>query len=247
MPISLPTTPIPAKTVSPTVLTLYGAPKIGKTSIITALDSYLLLELEPGGADFLDACKLQVDNLLLFNGIADEIKRQRDKTNTDPYKFIIVDTVDELEVWCEKDARNDYMKTPQGKSFSGDSILELPQGGGYYWLRNSFYKWFHHIRRMAPFTIFIGHVRDKLLTNEGKEVSSKDLDLTGKVRNILCSYSDAIGHMYRNVEGKLIISFETKDTVQCGSRAKHLAGKKFTFSQPATRDDWKQIYPDVIV
>jgi hypothetical protein len=143
---------------------------------------------------------------------------------------------------CEKEATRRYKASIIGANFKGDSILELPKGGGYLHLRNVFYEYFQRFRALAKYTIFIGHVRDALLTQDGKEVSSKDLDLTGKIKNISCAYADAIGHCFRTKEGILTISFKTVDTVTCGSRAEHLCGKEFVFSQPATLENWKQIY-----
>ena len=53
-----------------------------------------------------------------------------------PYKYLVVDTVDKLEDFCEVTATEKYKLTTIGKNFAGKSVLELPQGGGYYHLRN---------------------------------------------------------------------------------------------------------------
>jgi hypothetical protein len=240
MPITLPTSPTPATTVSPKILTIYGPPKVGKTSICTVLPNSLLIDIE-NGSNYLDAVKLKPDNILQLNEIEAEIRKQKY-----PYKFVILDTLDMLETWCEAEATRLYKASIQGKTFTGESVLELPQGGGYFHLRNAFYAYFHKVRLMAPHVIFVGHVRDKMLTAVGKEVSSRDLDLTGKIKNIVCSYSDAIGHIFRDNKGDLKISFITNETLACGSRCSHLKGKEIGFNQPATIENWKQIYPDLL-
>lgn len=244
MPITLPTEIIPAGSISPRTLIIYGAPKIGKTAISIALENYLLLELEPNGAEYIPAMKLQLTCIEQIAGFEDAIRKVKTSTFS-PYKYLIVDTLDQLEAWAEKEATRRYKASIIGKNFNGDTVLELQKGGGYLHLRNVFYEYFNRLRMLAPYTIFIGHVKDSLLGTEGKEVSSKDLDLTGKVKNIACAYADATGLAFRDKDGKLKISFFTNDTANCGSRCPHLSGKVFEFSNPATKENWKQIYPDL--
>ena len=242
--MELPTIATAASSQSPHTLIIYGAPKIGKTTSVTALENYLLVELEPTGANYVSAVKLQFDCIEQFVGLEEAIKRKSNGANK-PYKFIITDTLDELEVWVEKEATRRYKASVIGSTFKGNSVLELAKGGGYLHLRNCFYEYFNRIRNLAPYTIFIGHVKDSMLGTDGKEVNSKDLDLTGKVKNIACAYADATGYAYRDKNGKLQITFYTTDTANCGSRCGHLAGKTFQFDQPATKENWKQIYPDL--
>lgn len=236
MPIVLPTTPIKPVDQNPKTIIIYGPPKIGKTSILSALDNCLIVDLE-NGSDFVTALKVKLDNILQVSQLEDQIKAAKF-----PYKYIAIDTLDKLEEWCEAEATRRYKLTTQGKNFGGNSVIELPNGGGYFHLRNVFYEYFNRLRNLAPTAIFVGHIRDKLLTSDGKDVAAKDLDLTGKVRNIVCAYTDATAHAYRDKDGKLILSFITTDTANCGSRCPHLTGKAFIFSQPTTATDWKQIF-----
>jgi hypothetical protein len=251
--MTLPDTPTPAITTSPNCLVLYGAPKIGKTSIVSTLPRHLLLDLEQGSS-YVTATKIVVDNIFAINGVIKELQNAKDK-----YNYLIVDTLDALESWCEAEATRLYKDTIQGKRFTGSTVLQLPQGGGYMWLRNTFYDFFNRLRLVGSKTIFIGHLRDKQLTindltttakdGQGndvilnvKEVTSKDLDLTGKIRNIVCSYCDAVGRVFLNSENKLTISFKTTENVNCGARPPHLSGQEFVFNKPATLADWSQIY-----
>ena len=236
MPFQLPTSPTPAQDPSPRTLILYGPPKVGKTTLIPVLPKSLLVDGEKGST-YLTAIKVEVNDVFDFAGLEDAIK----KANK-PYTYGCFDTLDSLELMCEKEATRRYKDSAIGKTFKGETVLELPNGGGYLHLRNVFYEYFNRFRQLFPYTIFIGHIRDKFLGVEGKEVAAKDLDLTGKVRNITCAYADAIGHVYRTATGKLTISFKTTDIITCGSRCPHLSGKEFTFDNPPTLDNWKQIY-----
>ena len=244
MPLTFPkpNEPIPPTDVSPRTLILYGPPKIGKTTVITSLPDYLLVELEPNGAKYVSAVKIELDNILQIAQVEDHFKKSNPKPT---FRFLVVDTLDQLEVWAELEATRRYKASTIGSTFKGDSVLELPKGGGYFHLRNTFYEYFNRLRSLAPYTIFLGHVKDGLLGVEGKEVASKDLDLTGKVKNIVCSYADATGHAFRAKDGKFTVNFKTTDIANCGSRCAHLAGKEFVFDQPATVENWKQLYPNL--
>ena len=114
-----------------------------------------------------------------------------------PYKYIAIDTITQLEVWCEDEAKKMYQATPMGKNFDQDnkglSVLTLPQGAGYLYLRKAFMKWFFVCPKLADHVIFVGHLKDKYLTKNGKEVKANDLSLSGKLREITCANADAIG------------------------------------------------------
>jgi hypothetical protein len=123
------------------------------------------------------------------------------------------------------------MKTPIGSKFNlgisrenWESVLILPNGAGYYWLRLCMVRWLERFYKISDHVIFIAHLKDKFIENKkGQEVSVKDIDLTGKIKSIVCSAMDAIGYMYRNDE-KLMISFRSDESIVCGSRCEHLKG-----------------------
>jgi hypothetical protein len=236
MPITLPTAPSPAEGQAPRIMILYGPPKVGKTTLLSAIPGALILDLEDG-SDFVSAMKLKLQNPLQIKSFVDEVAKAKQ-----PYPIVAIETLDRLEMWAEAEATRQYKASIQGKNFNEDSVLSLPKGGGYYYLRNVFYNFFITLCTSAKYVIFTGHVKDKMLTIDSKDVTAADLDLTGKIRNIVCAYSDAIGHVYRDKDGKLSISFKTTETMQCGSRCEHLRGKVFDFATPPTKENWKQIY-----
>lgn len=171
-----------------------------------------------------------------------------------PYKYIIIDTISKLEDWCEWDATEEYMNSVMGQSFNRDrngniiakpaweSVLSLPNGAGYHWLRLNFKKWLASIFTLAEHVIMIAHLKDKMINKAGKEVSAKEIDLVGKLKLIASADADAIGYMYRD-EGKdgvsrLRISFNAGDTILCGSRVQHLKGVDIDA-------DWNKIFTDL--
>lgn len=229
--MTLPTSPTPPSTVDPKILILYGAPKVGKTTVLSQLPNNLIVDLEQG-TDFLSALRVQVNNITEYETLATEL---RSKPNS--YDYLTIDTVSTLEDWAEGLATSKYRANPTGKNFGGDSVLTLPNGGGYLWLRLAFQELVGMFSGTTKRLILVAHLREKELEKNSMGVSYKDLELTGKIRSILSSKADAIGYLYRNndTQGKLWVSFKTLEQVACGSRCEHLRGQAFEF-------EWKKIY-----
>jgi len=218
----LPEKKIKASRKSPKNMVIYGSPKIGKTTALAKLENCLILDLEEG-TDMIDALKVKVKDIGQLAEVGQAIINGKR-----PYKYVAVDTVTQLEVWCEQEAKKIYRQTPMGKNFdpknTGLSVLSLPQGAGYLYLRIAYKKWLDNLNKLADHVILVGHLKDRMIEKKGKEVAVKDLDLTGKIRNITCANADAIGYIYR-VDDKTMISFDSKGDISAGSRCDHLKGQ----------------------
>ena len=230
----LPKKKVKASRKSPKNMIIYGAPKIGKTTVLAQLDDCLIIDLEDG-SDMLDALKIKAHSLQDLAKIGKAIM-----LDGRPYKYVAIDTVSKLEEWCEDEAKKIYMKTPMGKNFEeknpGMSILSLPNGGGYLYLRMAYKKWIDRLGMLADHVILVGHLKDKMLEKKGKEVAVKDLDLTGKIKQITCANSDAVGYIYREND-ETMISFDSLGDITAGSRCDHLKGKTMPL-------DWSKIFID---
>ena len=232
--MQLPKEKVKASRKSPKNMIIYGAPKIGKTTVLTKLDNCLILDLEDG-SDMVDALKVKVHNLVELQAVGAAIMKEGR-----PYKYIAVDTISKLEEWCEGYAKQIYMRTPMGKNFEknnpGASVLSLPNGAGYLYLRMAYKEWIDKLNKLADHVILVGHLKDKMLEKKGKEVAVKDLDLTGKIKQITCTNSDAIGYIYREGEDTMI-SFDSLDDIAAGTRCAHLKGKAMPL-------EWSKIFID---
>ena len=219
--MELPTEKVKASRKSPKNMIIYGPPKIGKTSVLAELDNCLLIDLEDG-SDMVDALKVKVNNLAELQAVGTEIMKKGR-----PYKYIAIDTISKLEEWCEIEAKSIYKETPMGKNFdsknTGASVLSLPNGAGYLYLRMAYKKWIEKLNKLADHIILVGHLKDKMLEKKGKEVAVKDLDLTGKIKQITCANADAVGYIYRE-DDETMISFNSLEDVTAGSRCAHLKG-----------------------
>lgn len=233
----LPKERIKPESFNPKNLIIYGPPKIGKTEVLAQLNDFLLIDFE-NGSDFVDAMKVKVNNFEELTELGTEIIKQGK-----PYNGVIIDTITELEDWCEWDATEAYMNSPIGKAFNSkagtvlprsqwESVLTLPRGAGYLWHRLSFKKWKDKIDKLAEHKIYVAHVKDIFLEKEDKQVSAKDLDLTGKIKNIACGYVDAIGYVYRDSKNPLELRISFKNAAQdlVGSRCAHLRNQDFVLA-----------------
>jgi len=257
--IVLPTQKVKASTQSPKNLIIFSPPKTGKTELVAQLENNLILDMEEG-SDFVDALKIKVKTVEDIKAVGEQIKK-----DGYPYDYLTVDTVTALETICMPYAEILYAKTPMGKNWfkkdpktgkllpeSGKKqygeIIGLPNGAGYSYLRQAFSNIVEYIKTLAPRVILLGHVKDTQLEKDGVEVSSSDLDLTGKIKRITASQSDAIGYLYRSKDGnKNILSFKTKGDVACGARPPHLRNKEIIISEMTDKGlvtHWNEIYID---
>ncbi|HPQ79876.1 MAG TPA: AAA family ATPase [Candidatus Dojkabacteria bacterium] len=249
--MELPTIKVKALYKSPRKLLIYSPPKAGKTTAVSMLPDSLIVDLEQG-SDFLDAMKVKVNNI-------DDIREliiALQSPGAPKYRYGIIDTTTKLEEMVISVAASMYRATPMGKNWGKledkitddpeANILTLPNGGGYLYLREAYVKVSNALDSCFERVIYNGHLKDKVLEKAGKEVSAKDIDLTGKIRNIACAGADAIGYMYR--EGnKTMLSFKTSQDVICGARPEHLRDKEIVlleYNEGKFTSHWDDIYID---
>ena len=237
----LPTKKVAAKSHSPRKLIIYSKPKVGKTSALAELENALIIDLERG-TDFLDAMKVQVNELAELRKVGEAIIAAGK-----PYKYIVIDTITKLEEMCLPLALSMYRKTPMGKNFDGTNVLTLPNGAGYLYLREAIDSVVKYIETLADRIIYLGHIKLKSIEKSGKEVTASDLDLTGKIKSMMSADVDAIGMLYR--EGnKNMLSFKTTDDIICGARPQHLKNQEVVLSELDEKGNlkvnWKKVFID---
>jgi hypothetical protein len=237
--------------VGPKILILYSLPKVGKTEALVQLaarTNCLIVDSEqPHGTDTYDTVAIKADNMAQIMYVPKLVKDEGAKRKSEgkigmdlfPYQFIALDTLDAIEDMAEISATDKYKLSTIGKTFKGNSVLELPNGGGYYYLRQELQEVINTYATCCPYLILIVHVKEKLIASkDGAEVKVNDISLTGKLSSIVCAKADAIGYMYRTPKGELRISFQTYDGAVMGARQKYLAGQDMPFA-------WETIYPEV--
>jgi len=232
----LPTVKRPPVAIDPNTLLIYGSPKSGKTSLVAQLPNSLLVELEPGGADFVEANVIQANNPPEFEKICKAIIDAGC-----PYDYVIFDTITRLDEYSEFVGTYNYMSKSMGSRFNvkpgtiekykmGDpkfeTVHEMPNGNGYKFSREQMDKWYDLMSKTAKHVILLAHIKDKFIEakKSGDTVEAADINLTGKVKTNYCSRVDAVGHFFRRgSEG--IINFNNENSIACGGRCTHLDGE----------------------
>lgn len=222
-PIILPTQKREPTQRDPGLLVLYGQSKVGKTHVLTELDQCLIIDTE-GGARTYEALTVEVSNLKELVELIKELKKPENKSL---YKYIAIDTLDNVANWYESNIATSY---------GVKSIGDVPYGAGYGVHREKIMVLMKTLRTVCPRIILTGHRKRAIIGDTSIEVQTTSLDLMGKLKNIVSAESDAIGYIFRR-DGKLHVSFETSEELEVGSRCHHLSGQVFEF-------DWSKIYID---
>lgn len=241
--IVLPTEKVKAKVSNPRFLIIFGKPKSGKTTIVSELENNLIIDLE-GGSQFLDALSVQARNVADLGEIAAAIRQKNKECNDFFYKHITIDNATRLEEMTLSYALTLYNQTPMGKSYRGD-VRMLPNGAGWFYIRQAVRKVIDMFRELCEEFILVGHTKDKLVNKEGEELSEMQLDLAGRLSDIICGEADAIGYVYRK-KNQTLISFQGGENNIVEARAPHLRGKTVVIAESdesgKITTDWNKIY-----
>tara|TARA_R100000231_G_C5330507_1_gene166308 strand:- start:2121 stop:2795 length:675 start_codon:yes stop_codon:yes gene_type:complete len=213
-----------AVSVNPSTLLLYGAPKVGKTTMLSNLDDCLIIDTEKGSR--------------MIEGYIQEVNSRDElietliaikESNDVKYKYIAIDTIDKVAEWAERRVCEEE---------GVNSIADLAFGKGYGLVREKVAKTISHFKEVAEHLIIIGHRKVAYAVTEGNPiVIPESLDLTGKLKNVIMAGCDAIGYVYRDDKENLMVSFKANDSIEAGSRCPHLKGKEVKF-------EWKNIYKE---
>ena len=205
--------------VNPGILLLYGAPKVGKTTMLSSLKDCLVIDTEKG-SNMLEGYFHSV------NSKQDLLDFYKEAAEGHDYKYFALDTVDKLVEWTEREVCQEYQI---------ESINDLPYGKGYGLVRQRTINNIKKLQTLCPNVIVIGHRKTAASVENSTAIEPESLDLSGKLKNLIMAQCDAIGYMYRDEEDELMVSFKAKQAVEAGSRCNHLKGEIFPFN-------WNKIY-----
>lgn len=221
----------PAVRTEPRSLMIYSAPKVGKTSISAQIPYSLLIELEKGGADAVEARVIEINHPDKLKSLFQQLKKENH------IKVIVIDTLSQMDAWSEYTGTTRYEKKPQGKKFNvvnnvrvprshpaWDSVHSLGQGFGYRYSRDEMKDWYNQAMNTGKTVVFLAHIKDKFIeANTGDIVETSEIDLTGKVKGMLSTRIDAIASLKREGRKSYLVFEHIKQTA--GSRYHYLKGR----------------------
>lgn len=244
-PITLPIAPVAVDKVDPVVFIMYGATKVGKTALLADLPGNMIFDLERG-AETYKCLRVRIDK---YTDFIEGTKLLEGRTDI---KYLTIDTVDRLTEWIEANVvamwneQQKKVKTPEYVTV----YSEIPYGKGYDLVRLDMRKWINYLRKLVPHVILVGHLKRTIIGDTTLEVKEDNLDLVGKLRNLVCADADAVAFAYRDKEGDkpaLKFSFRASENTAAGSRLPNLAGKLFSMSVLDGEKYvtyWENIYKD---
>lgn len=220
-------------------LIIFADPKVGKTELLTKLEENLILDFE-GGTDYYDANAVSIPDLATFNLVRDEFV-----TSGKRFKYISIDTLTSLYANIINEiAVQMYNKDENKKKAASFDMTTLAYGVGYAYKRNALQKVISFFRQYCNCLILVGHTADKAMGDENQSI--QDIDIEGKLKNILALKTDAVALMKRSKPNENVLSFTNVAGTVSGTRVQHLAGKEITISKKledgTLETYWDQIF-----
>lgn len=206
---------------------IFAYPKVGKTSLMASLPgNYLVLDFE-NGTDYYDMNAISVPDLNTFNTISQEFVETKKH-----FDFIVLDTITSMySNIVNQIAVSQYNRDEKKNKPLDWDITMLQYGLGYTYKRNALQSIITFFKQFCNCLISLGHVADKSLTGNNETVSIKDLDVEGKLKNILALKTDAMGLLYRSAKNENSISFNPSVGMIGGTRIPHLSNQTFVISK----------------
>ena len=195
---------------------VYGAPKVGKTTLASQMPKPLLLAFERG---YNAIPGLMVQDVTTWAEVK-QVERQLKKPEVkEMFSTICIDTVDIAATLCEKYVCNQN---------DVDTISKIPYGQGWGLLKKEFESVFRSITQMGYAVFFISHEKESQFTRQdGSQYSQIHPSVANTYNAIVENMVDLYGRMhtvYENGESKVKITLRSLDgTIKAGGRFKYIA------------------------
>ena len=195
---------------------IYGAPKVGKTTLGSEMPKPLLLAFERGYNALAGIMAQDITSWSEVKQVVRELKKPEVK---ETFSTIIIDTVDVAATYCEK-----YICGQNGVNALG----EIPYGQGWTLLKKEFEEVFRSITQLGYAVYFIAHYKEgSFKKSDGTEYSIIRPSVSDTYNRIIENMADIYGYMYAdNVDGNVTrkIQLRSKNgSVMCGCRFKYIA------------------------
>ena len=130
-----------ALSVNPSILLLYGAPKVGKTTMLSSLDDCLIIDTENGS-------RMVSGYIESINNKEELLELYKEASAGHEYKYFALDTIDKIVEWTEQSVI---------QKFQVDAIADLPFGKGFGIVRPKVINNIKKLQSLCPNIIIIGH------------------------------------------------------------------------------------------
>lgn len=253
MEIILPTERSVAENFLPEFMIIYSKPKVGKSTVCSALPNALIIDLEDGYRA-LSVLKVQARSFSDIKAIRKAIIEKGKELKKKPYKYIVIDNATRLEEYCLPEAIRRYRlqepswgikRDDKGRAMKDDNgnfipdpyadLLSIGYGKGYSLLRDIVKETINMLKPICDCLILVSHTKESSIKIDTEEMSEISPDLGGKLSTILCGMADCIGFMFRK-GNDTFMSFKGGGNVINQARPLHLRDRIFKVIT-STEDD----------
>jgi len=263
--ITLPTEVIEPKDPQLQYLLVFAESGLGKSTVCAQLPRALHLNTDKNGLKWIAARKLDVTHFSDLNAILEKVREHRkaEKVKMDATQgyvgkdyadFVVLDTLTYFIPMIVEEAENMFASTTMGKHwFVGapgknslkqeyGTILGLPDGAGYPWCWRALDAALDILEKIAKNVVIVCHTR----TNRDDEaVDAKNIDLPGKMVDIVCRRMEAVAHLSRTKDDKVAATFSVGQRISAKSKAPGLDGTVVMLSEKvdgAVVTHWENIF-----
>ena len=236
--------------IDPRTLLLFSLPKVGKTEALSQLPNNLIW-------DFDNSAEYYKNLRVTFDTSSDEkfhqsfvknyLEAKDDVAKNGKFTFCTIDTI--------TSAYNRLANIMAVKNFNKDEgknrplnfdIGKLSYGVGHTYKRDAIGLLIDEIGKLCEILIITGHIGDKSINKESNAIDVADIDLEGKLKNIIAYRIDTIGLFYRSSLNENSIKFTHNNSIAAGARAKHLSGQNIVISELTETKElktyWEKIF-----
>lgn len=232
MAITLPTqTTMPKTSLAEYTICLYGEPKIGKSTFASQFEKPLFLATE-AGLNSLETHQIPIKSWEEFLEAGKLIA-----TSKHEFKTIIIDTVDNLSVFC-----SDYICKQNGIQHESDFGF----GKGWKLVRNEFLRVLTKLSLLPYGLVFISHAKTEEVKTRTSAINKSMPTMSNSFREIVLGMSDLILYAHtiqrtNKAENKIeeirVLRTKAAETYEAGDRTGRLPDT-LQFSYQSFKDAW---------
>lgn len=189
---------------------LYGAPKVGKTTLATQMPKALLLAFEPGYHALPGVMAQDITSWSEMRQVLRELKKPEVK---EMFQSVVVDTIDIAADACKK-----YVCNQHGIEDLGDAGY----GKGYTWFKDEFNDVFRTLSQLGYAVVFLGHDKE-IVSEDGKSKIIRSA-LSNSTRIVIAGMADIYGYAHQKEAGQMsVLTLRCSDgSIECGGRFKYI-------------------------
>jgi hypothetical protein len=192
---------------------IYGAPKCGKTTLATQMETPLLLAFEPGYHALPGVIAQDVTSWAEMKQVYRELKKPEVK---DTFKSIIIDTIDIAADRCKK-----YICNQNGIEDLGD----MGYGKGWTKFKDEFNEVFRGLTQLGYAVFFIGHDKPETIENpDGSKYQKIRPTLSNSTKTVIAGMADIYGYAHQKNAGEMSVLTlrDSSGIIECGCRFKYM-------------------------